>query len=173
MNIDTIICGPLQVNSYVLYQESSDTAIVIDAAEAQPIYEHLQKMGISCSHILLTHGHFDHILGVAELQELTGAKICIHAMDADMLYDDEKSLSILEALHVPPSHADLLLQDGDLITAAGMSISVLHTPGHTPGGVCYIFVNERVIFTEIPYFVLERGGRIFLVRTRLPCTAPL
>lgn len=161
MNIDTIVCGPLQVNSYVLYQEGGDTAIVIDAAETQPIYAHLQQKGLSCSHILLTHGHFDHIFGVADLQKLTGAKICIHELDADMLFDDEKSLAILEALHVSPCHADMLLKDDDTVIAAGMSIRVLHTPGHTPGGVCYIFENERVIFTGDTIFRLGAGRADF------------
>ncbi len=161
MNIDTIVCGPLQVNSYVLYQEGGDTAIVIDAAEAQPIYAHLQQKKLACSHILLTHGHFDHIFGVAELQRLTGALICIHELDVEMLSDDEKCLAVLESLHVLPSHADIQLKNGDVITAAGIKLFVLHTPGHTPGGVCYVCEDERIMFTGDTIFRLGAGRADF------------
>ncbi len=161
MKIEAIVCGPLQVNGYVVYQEDGDTAVVIDAPDAQPIHTYLMENGLSCSHILLTHGHFDHIYGVAELAKLTGAKICIHSEDIKMLSDDNESLAVIENLLVPPATADVLFSDGDMLSAAGFHIRVLHTPGHTRGGVCFVFEDSKTIFTGDTIFRLGAGRADF------------
>ena len=89
-------------------------------------------------YILLTHGHFDHIGGVAAVKAATGAKVVISAEDAPMLTSSRKSLAAFSFLSQAPAQADILVQDGDTVTLGNTVFTVLTTPGHTPGGVCYI-----------------------------------
>lgn len=160
MRLFTISCGPLDVNCYLLAGENKE-AFAVDPAEFTPVRDALEQNGLTLTHILLTHGHFDHIAGVPELKAHTGAKVCIHADDAPMLLSDEKSLAFLQNLHIPPVQADVLLRDNDEFEAAGLHVAVIHTPGHTPGGICYLLQDERVIFTGDTLFRLGAGRADF------------
>ena len=84
MEIIAIPCGPVMANSYIVRREGSPTCAVIDPADARLICDELQKKGLACTHILLTHGHFDHVWGAADLKTKTGAKVYIHEADASM-----------------------------------------------------------------------------------------
>ena len=75
MEIITLPCGPISANSYIVYAPGSKTCAVIDPADAALIGETLREKGLVCTHILLTHGHFDHVWGAADLREATGAKV--------------------------------------------------------------------------------------------------
>jgi len=139
-----VICCPVGMigtNCYIAYDPASKDGFIVDPGDsAQQILSVVEERNLKITHILLTHGHFDHILAVPALKAATGAAICIHAADADMLMSAEKCL-----LHhfftkiggFTPVSADQLLQDGDVLTLAGETVTVLHTPGHTPGSVCY------------------------------------
>jgi len=137
MQIDTIVCGPLDVNCYIVRAEESGTCAVIDPAAAKPVLARLDELQLRCTHILLTHGHFDHIGGVAGIKQATGAEILIHEDDAHMLTNETASLAALAAAHVEPAKADRQLRDGDIIEAGGLKFTAIHTPGHTRGGICY------------------------------------
>lgn len=147
MRVLTIPCGPIEANGYVLFQDGRKDCVLIDCGDAEPLLWAIRSEGLSCTHVLLTHGHFDHIAGVSAFLSATGAKVLIHADDADMLTDSVKNLSCYfgDALTFQP--ADVLLKDGDVIEAAGLSIRVLHTPGHTKGGVSYVIDDEKMAFT--------------------------
>ena len=160
MHIETIVCGPLDVNCYVLWEDDGTCALIDPAAEA-PVLDYMQTYHLRCTHILLTHGHFDHIGGVAGIKEKTGALVCIHKEDAPMLTSDVESLGEMMDFHNTPVQADLLLQDGDVIEAVGTKLHVLHTPGHTRGGVCYLEENDRVLFTGDTIFRLGAGRADF------------
>ena len=84
MQIIAMPCGPVMANSYIVYGEGSPTCAVIDPADGALIYDRLQKEGLVCTHILLTHGHFDHVWGVADLKEKTGARVYLHEADEAM-----------------------------------------------------------------------------------------
>ena len=90
--------------------------------------------------ILLTHGHYDHIRGVPEVAEKTGAKVYIHSEDAVMLTDPEASLArFVGGTEFKPTAEFTEIKDGDVIDFDGTAIKVIHTPGHTKGSVCYVF----------------------------------
>ncbi len=157
MEIKRIICQPHMVNCYVLYEKGGTESIVIDPESAEPVLQFLKQENLSCRYILLTHGHYDHITGLAEVKKATGAQVCIHEDDADMLVDSRKNLSIMAGEYVEPCPADILLHDNDLIKMGNIELKVIHTPGHTKGGVCFLAAKEYAIFTGDTIFRLNVG----------------
>ena len=134
MQITSLTLGPLGTNCYIVAADDSDEAVVIDpAAHGERIREALG--GRRAAAMLLTHGHFDH---TGALSAFPGCPIYVHRLDAPMLNDPY--LSVAELVHdrKPRPEATNLLEDGDTLSLAGLEIRVLHTPGHTPGGVTYL-----------------------------------
>ncbi|MBR4636692.1 MAG: MBL fold metallo-hydrolase [Clostridia bacterium] len=167
MNIICTPTGPLGTNTYIIYNEegtevSPAPCAVVDPASSKKVLDLLLKHHLHCSDILLTHGHFDHIMGVAELKEKHSAKVLIHELDANALTGGAGSLAYMGGILVKKCSVDVLLRDEDVITAAGFPFRVIHTPGHTPGGVCFVSEEERVIFSGDTLFRLSVG------RTDLP-----
>jgi len=158
MQIKRLVTGPLSVNSYVISKAGSTDCAVIDPGDAEPILQYLFDTGLKCTEILLTHGHFDHIYGVHDLWKMTGARVIIHAADASMLESSKDSLAMILGYAISPVSADIQVKDGDTVEAAGIRFSVLHTPGHTKGGVCYVAEEESVAFCGDTIFC-ESVGR--------------
>ena len=157
MEILAIPCGPVMANSYIVRREGSPTCAVIDPADAKLIYDHLQQAGLSCNHILLTHGHFDHVWGASDLKEKTGAKVYIHEADAAMAGGKASYFSAM-SYGLKPCAADVFIHEGDRIEAGGLTFRVIETPGHTKGGVCFAVDSENVVFTGDTLFC-ESVGR--------------
>jgi hydroxyacylglutathione hydrolase len=133
-------------NSYVVWNKGSKDALLIDAgAETQSIMDVLDSQNLVLKKILLTHYHFDHIYHLNELKSLTHAPILIHKQDAPGLLDPDLNGSAHFAQAMTFCAADVLLEHNDTIEVAGLSFKILHTPGHTPGGIC--IVVENIIFT--------------------------
>ncbi|NLF34485.1 MAG: MBL fold metallo-hydrolase [Clostridiales bacterium] len=162
IHVECLSLGPLGVNCYIVRREESSICVIIDAPEARPALDYLRAHNLTAAAILLTHGHFDHILGLAELKSALGAKVYVHALDAAALEDDAVNLAALGATRVPPCAPDVILQDGDLVQEAGMVFETIHTPGHTPGGVCYAEQEEKLLFTGDTLFRLSMGRADFL-----------
>ena len=129
--------GPIQENAYVLYAPDREDALVIDPG-AEPERVRALLDGRKLLAVLLTHGHYDHVGAVAALRG-PDAPVYIHGADAAMLTDPRLSLAGIAA--PAPGPADLFLTEGGL-TLAGLRLQVIHTPGHTPGSVCYRCGND-------------------------------
>lgn len=135
LNIVCRTVGMLGTCCYILWQDDRQDCIVIDpGAEAQSILEACGGRRIAA--ILLTHGHFDH-MGAAAALLAEGTQLVIHRDDADMLDDPQKNVSWMIGQRIICPPATRLVQEGDTVDCAGITLQVLHTPGHTPGSVCY------------------------------------
>lgn len=157
MQLTTIISGPLATNTYVVYGAKEGECFLVDPANSKKALAFLEEQNLRPTHILLTHGHFDHILGVAQIKEETGAQVLINKSDAAALHDDTENLSTMTRCPVRGVCADRHLNDGDVFDAAGFTIKAIFTPGHTQGGMCYLLENERVLFSGDTLFKLSVG----------------
>jgi glyoxylase-like metal-dependent hydrolase (beta-lactamase superfamily II) len=117
-----------------------ELAVVVDPADsADEILAAAGKAGYFIKWILLTHGHFDHTGAASAIKAATGAEIYIHGSDNEMLTDSVKSLSFFTPERpFAPAEADKLLKDGDKLTLGNVTFTVVHTPGHTAGSVCFL-----------------------------------
>lgn len=149
-----------QSNTYILKDEETGDVAVIDCGECTPrLLSDLKDENVK--YILLTHGHFDHINGVCELKKhFPEAKIAIHSLDAECLSDDTLSMGSYFGIYCNEKcEADILLYDGDTIPFGNSEIKVLHTPGHTQGGVTYVYDNN--LFTGDTLFYRSVGRTDF------------
>lgn len=138
MQIECISGGPLPTNCYLLTDEETGKTAVIDPGfYNSQLGKAVQKHQVVM--ILLTHGHFDHITGVKKLAVETGAKIYMDAADSDFPMKPELNLSSAMGLDaIEPFVPDVQLHDGSTIELGSLQIKVMHTPGHTRGGCCYL-----------------------------------
>ncbi|MEG2574479.1 MAG: MBL fold metallo-hydrolase [Christensenella sp.] len=165
MKIISILTGSLLENTYIVYDESSKKAMVIDpGADAWKIENKIDELNLKPEYILLTHGHADHIGAVDAIKDKYGAKIAVHEADARMLTSARHNLSSFIGEPFNAYGADVLLKDGDVIETDGLRLKVLHTPGHSQGSVC--FIAEDVIFSGDTLFAGSVG------RTDFPDSSP-
>lgn len=158
MRFQTITNGSLDEHCYLIGADNATECAVIDPGMPKPVLEALERDGLNCAAILLTHGHFDHIGGVRQIRDRYGSKVYIHEADADMLQSNRLSLAVLTGDLVKPAAADFLLKGGETLQIAGLSIDVIHTPGHTKGGVSYVLKEQRKLFVGDTLF-FEGAGR--------------
>lgn len=145
MILNKLVVGPLESNCYIVGFESNREGMIIDpGAEPEAILNQVNDLELDIKFIVLTHGHIDHIGAVTEVKEATGAEVAIHADDAESLHG--QSLSTLFGLSFPtPPPPDRLLKGGDSLDIGSLHFLVLHTPGHTPGGICLF--GQGVVFS--------------------------
>ncbi len=137
MIIKKLEVGPIMANCFILGCEETKEAIVIDPGdEADRILMELAKAELKVKYLVNTHGHFDHVGANKRMKEVTAASLAIHPGDEPMLNELSRSASMfgLAAENSPP--ADLLLNHGDEISFGTITLKVIHTPGHSQGGIC-------------------------------------
>ena len=161
MRMSKLVVGPVATNCYIVSDENTKEAFIIDpGAEPERIIDKVKEIGVSVKAILLTHGHFDHISAVNELKREFGVDVYIGQEDADLMADMELNVSYMFGMPYA-ARADKILRDGDMLEIAGFSIKVLFTPGHTKGGVCYYFEKENVAFSGDTLFQQSVGRTDF------------
>lgn len=137
--------GAYEANCYIIgCPQTKEAAVVDPGAEAGLVLSRVKSLGLTVKYIINTHGHIDHIGANARVKEGTGAEVLIHPDDASMLTQPSGNLSIMMGQAVISPAADRLLNDGDKISVGEIEIRVIHTPGHTLGGIC-LDLGDRVI----------------------------
>lgn len=137
MRIEQISVGAMQVCCYIISCEKTSEAAIIDpGGDEDLILDRCRKNNLQVKYIITTHGHPDHVCGNARLKDETGAQIIMHKDDAVFFWQAETQ-QYFSMLGLPESpKPDILVKDGDTITIGNEELQVIHTPGHTPGGIC-------------------------------------
>lgn len=160
MQIIRLPVGELQANCYILYDDEKNTVVIDPGAEAETILAAVSSRGLAVRHILLTHVHFDHVQAAREVAAATGGDILAPEGDWAALSDPRLNLSGLFPGEGPLTlQADGKLREGDVVEAGTLRLTVLHTPGHTPGSSC--FLCENVLFSGDTLFRFSMGRTDF------------
>ncbi|HXA80289.1 MAG TPA: MBL fold metallo-hydrolase [Opitutaceae bacterium] len=165
MHIHILPAGPIQTNAYLLTEPARGEAVLIDApggvwAEVEPI---LRKEKCRLVELWLTHGHWDHMQGGAEVVRATGARVRAHAADRPLIETPEvMKRFMMPGQELEPVKVDAWLQPGETLTALGLTFEVRHVPGHCPGNVLFYVQSDRVAFVGDALFAGSVG------RTDLP-----
>ena len=137
--IESIVTPGMGVNCYLVSCDKTGKAIVVDpGAGSNMISKWLKEKNKDVEYIVLTHGHWDHLGAVEDLRRELGVKVAIHKDDAAMLTDPKLNLSYYSGRNMALSPAEILLEDNQVLKIGEMEVKVLHTPGHTPGGICLL-----------------------------------
>lgn len=151
LNIHTLPLGAYQTNCYIIHDDLSRTCCIIDPGYTpEAVLDKVDSLGLTVEAVLLTHGHFDHVGGVKDIAAETGCKVCLCADELSM-----PPRMTAGTLYYTDTYAE-----GDTLHLAGLTISVIHTPGHTPGSVCLLV--EDAMFSGDTLFAGSCG------RTDLP-----
>ncbi len=176
MKVELFTVGPFQENTYVLWDEETKKTFIIDpGGENRRVLSYLERNGLSAEAIINTHGHVDHIAGVRELQETLNVPFMIHPDDEIVVKHASESAAFFGMSFEGIPQIDDYLEDGQILTLGKNEIKVLHTPGHSPGGVCFltgedVFVGDTLFAMSVGRSDLPGGSHRTLIdsiRTRL------
>lgn len=164
MILKEFLLGPIENNDYLLIDDKTKEAILIDCTEnSEAIDKTLQEYGATLKYILLTHGHFDHVLGINDFRSKYNCKVLIHENDKILLDSISNHVKNFGMSGVENQKADGYVKENDIIKFGDNEIKVIHTPGHTQGGVCYlvgnnIFTGDTLFFETVGRTDLEGGN---------------
>ena len=137
MIIQQLIVGSMGVCSYIIGCEETKTGAVIDpGGDENTILAEVEKLGLQIDYVIATHGHPDHVCGNKIIKEATNAKIVMHEADADF-FEKTETQNYFSMLGLEPSPpTEIRVKDGDILEVGSIQLKIIHTPGHTPGGMC-------------------------------------
>lgn len=146
--------GMFASNCYII-GDGNEGVIIDPGAKSRDVLDVIEKENFKIKYILLTHAHIDHIVSMDELRQTLNAKVLVHEDDAKALTDLWYNASSLFGLKTVFKDADGTLKDGDIIEAGDLKLEIIHTPGHTPGGICIKAGNA--VFTGDTLFKMSIG----------------
>ena len=154
VQVEPLVVGPLFSNCYIMWDNKVRQGAIIDPGDdADIILGKVKEIDVGIRYILATHGHFDHVGAVAQLKTTLGAKFLAHKDDFFFI-EDGKNAALRWGVHIEqPPKPDRFIKDGDKIKIGGFEFEVLHTPGHSPGGVCFLY--NKMVFAGDTLF---QGG---------------
>jgi hydroxyacylglutathione hydrolase len=164
MQIDRVVLGSYETNSYILrVGEGVQDCLIIDTGlGSEGLIDILKEYQLTPVAVVFTHGHADHIAGLPLLRQSFGEiKAYIHKLDSGMLTEPMSNLSALGGGNFSTEPADHLLGQDDIIDEAGIKLRVLHTPGHTPGGISLYAADEGIVFVGDTLFADSVGRTDF------------
>ena len=176
IEIKRIVVPPFPENVYILSSDTTDECIVVDpGAEADRIAFEVNNLGKKIRYILNTHGHGDHTAAVAKLVDITKAEFALHEADLGILNNGSEWLEQVIPNYLPAPDPNFYLIQDQLIRLGKLTIKIIHTPGHTPGGVCFlvedvIFSGDTLFNESIGRYDLPGGDGVQLlesIRTKL------
>ncbi len=160
--IKLLVLGPVATNCYLLYNEDTKESLIVDPADrADVIEQFINDKQLHLKAILLTHGHFDHIGAASQLCETYNIKIYGHKSEEDVISNPQINLSSVMGRTQLSLHLDEKLEDKQNLNLIGLNIHVIHTPGHTAGGVCYYIASEGILFSGDTLFACSVGRTDF------------
>lgn len=157
MILRTIVVSQLEANCYLVVDEATKAAVIIDPGDdPDEIVDAIQNENADLKYILLTHGHFDHSFSAGELQQVFDVDVLMHEADIPLLEGSHELVTLLYDIdrYVKPGFGRFLT-DGDTITFGEMALRVVHTPGHSQGGLC--FIGDGIAFTGDTLFAGSIG----------------
>jgi len=147
LKIETYVLGPVMTNCYLAINEDTKETVIIDPADkADVLKQKIDKEALKPVAVLLTHGHFDHILAASELADSFRIPIYASKEEKELLETPSLNLSVTLGKNISLTPT-ALLNDKDIIKLAGTEINIIHTPGHTGGGICYLFKESKILFS--------------------------
>lgn len=140
LKIEAVVLLPMyETNTWLLYDDRSHEALIIDpSAPSADFQKRIESLGLKPKMVINTHGHGDHIGGNSYFAEAFGIPVAIHAEDAIMLTDNRRNMSEYMGLPLSLNAPQVIINDGDIIELGNYKVKVIHTPGHTPGGICLL-----------------------------------
>jgi glyoxylase-like metal-dependent hydrolase (beta-lactamase superfamily II) len=142
LKVESLIVGPLFSNCYIVWDEDEKQGVVIDPGDdAGDILDTIKRLGIKIKYVLATHGHFDHVGAVTPLRKKLDVDFLAHEDDFFFIEDGENAARRWGIDIEQPPKPDRFIKDGDKIKVGKFELKVLYTPGHSPGGVCFLYEN--------------------------------
>ena len=163
MQIKTFVKGPIDANNYLVIDEITNDAVLIDCSAPDESYiQEIKNCGINLKYILLTHGHFDHILGCNEFKKAFNIDIYVGEEDIEQIKFAPEMTMMLGGIRIPEvTSVTKTVKDGDILNIGDIKLKAISTPGHTKGGMCYL-TDNNILFSGDTLFKNSVGRTDFM-----------